>query len=441
MAGIDTTAGPSWRPQGCDAPRQAWRLAVAVGLAPATADTLGGVLSPDRDPVTGVRSAQVRTLVIVLFASMVAQSFGRFAYAVVLPDVEADLLGGSSTASGFLGAVNLVAYLVGTAATSVASTRVPPESLLRVGLLGSTTGLAVLATAQGLPVAAAGMVLTGLGGSAIWVPSPGIAAATLGSARRGLAIGIVGTGIMIGVALNAPVSLAVGAIGGEGEWRMLYAVYAVVGAAVLAAVVLFLGRSEPPAGVREPVRIGAITLVPGWRPLLLAYGSYGLAYSLFLFFFVATMEEDLGFSPGTAGAVFALMGVVGIGGGLALGRASDRIGRSAALAGAMLAMAVAGLLVPTGVLGLVVVAAVLFGPSFSGVPSVVSAHIADHLSARAFPAAFGAATLSFGIMQIFGPQLGGIIGDQTGSFTGAYLLSAALAAIGMGAALRLPGRR
>lgn len=386
--------------------------------------------------VTTAAAAQVRTLVLVLVASMVAQSFGRFAYAVVLPDIEADLLNGSSTASGFLGAVNLVAYLVGTAATSLAATRASPGTILRTGLVFSTVGLGMLASAGSFAVALAGFVLTGLGGAAIWVPSPGIAAGTLGPHRRGLAIGVVGTGIMAGIALNGPLAALVIAIGGEGEWRLLYAIYAAVGVAVLAATLAWLGPVE--AVQAQPVRLGAIRQVPGWRPLVVAYGAYGLAYALFLFFFVATMEDDLGFAPGTARIVFAVLGLVGIGGGLMLGRTSDRVGRPGALALAMGMMLTAALLVPTGALPLVVLAAMLFGPAFSGVPSVISAHISDHLDARSFAAAFGVVTLSFGIAQVFGPQIGGIIGDQAGSFTLVYLLSAALSAVGLAAAVRIP---
>ena len=388
-------------------------------------------------PVATVAASGVRTLVLVIAASMVAQSFGRFAYAVVLPDIEADLLDGSSTASGFLGAVNLVAYLVGTAATSVAATRASPGAILRAGLVLSTMGLGVLGTAGSFGPALVGMALTGLGGAAIWVPSPGIAAGTLGPHRRGLAIGTVGTGIMAGMALNGPLAGLVVAIGGEGEWRLLYAIYAVAGVAVLGATLAWLGPVE---GVQapQPVRLGAIRQVPGWRPLVVAYGAYGLAYALFLFFFVATMTDDLGFSAGTARIVFAVLGLVGIGGGLLLGRASDRIGRPGALGLAMGMILVAALLVPTGVLALVVLAAMLFGPAFSGVPSVISAHISDHLDARSFAAAFGVVTLSFGIAQIFGPQIGGIIGDETGSFTLVFLLSAAMSAVGLAAAGRIP---
>jgi predicted MFS family arabinose efflux permease len=394
------------------------------------------VTSAEPVHVTTAAAAQVRTLVLVLVASMVAQSFGRFAYAVVLPDIEADLLNGSSTASGFLGAVNLVAYLVGTAATSLAATRASPGTILRTGLVFSTVGLGMLASAGSFAVALAGFVLTGLGGAAIWVPSPGIAAGTLGPHRRGLAIGVVGTGIMAGIALNGPLAALVIAIGGEGEWRLLYAIYAAVGVAVLAATLAWLGPVE--AVQAQPVRLGAIRQVPGWRPLVVAYGAYGLAYALFLFFFVATMEDDLGFAPGTARIVFAVLGLVGIGGGLMLGRTSDRVGRPGALALAMGMMLTAALLVPTGALPLVVLAAMLFGPAFSGVPSVISAHISDHLDARSFAAAFGVVTLSFGIAQVFGPQIGGIIGDQAGSFTLVYLLSAALSAVGLAAAVRIP---
>ena len=46
--------------------------------------------------------------IVALAAAMVAMAFGRFTYPVLLPAIEADLLG-SYTLAGFLGTANLTA--------------------------------------------------------------------------------------------------------------------------------------------------------------------------------------------------------------------------------------------------------------------------------------------------------------------------------------------
>jgi MFS family permease len=93
--------------------------------------------------------------------AMVAQSFGRFTFGVVLPAVRDDLLGGSNGAAGFLGTANVVAYLVGTLAVAAAASRFSLVGLVRVGLVLSTAGLLLASVAPNGPVLAIALVAMG----------------------------------------------------------------------------------------------------------------------------------------------------------------------------------------------------------------------------------------------------------------------------------------
>ncbi len=104
------------------------------------------------------------------------------------------------------------------------------------------------------------------------------------------------------------------------------------------------------------------------------------------------------------------------------------------------AMAGAALLGLIGIQPWPTIAALVFGLAFAGVPTSLAAHLSDHLSSQRFGAAFGTITLAFGIAQMSGPQLGGIIGDVTGSFTLVFVVSATIAAGGALATLRVPRR-
>ena len=109
------------------------------------------------------------SLGLILAASMVAQSFGRFTYPVLLKAINDDLLGSLSRA-GTLGTISLTAYLVGTGTVSWLSTRVEPATIIKVGLVVSAAGLAVLATAGGFAALAVGLFVAGLGSASVWVP-------------------------------------------------------------------------------------------------------------------------------------------------------------------------------------------------------------------------------------------------------------------------------
>jgi MFS family permease len=375
-------------------------------------------------------------LPVLVLAAAVAQGFGRFGYALLLPAVNGDLVH-SYAVAGLLGTLNLAAYLAGTLVVSLAAGRLAPATSVRAGLLFTTAGLCVLASAPSVPVLVVGMVLAGFGGAMIWVPAPGIAGSAVPVSRRGLAIGLAGSGIGIGVMVSSGLTAVVHAVVGPGAWRPVWAIEAVLSALVAAAAIVWLRpRSAPVTG---PVRISALRAVPGWIGSTLSYGGYGLAIALYMTFLVAAYEHDAGFAPSHASLVFALVGVCITAGGVLLGRWSDSVGRRAAMTWAYVAMTAAILLVPVGAEPWAVLSAVLFGLAMSGAPAVLAAHLADTLDARRFAAAFGAVTLVFGLAQLVGPQLGGWIADRTGSFTLAFLVAGGAAVGAAIASATLPG--
>lgn len=374
---------------------------------------------------------------ILVLAAGVAQGFGRFGYALLLPAVNADLVH-SYTVAGLLGTLNLTAYLGGALLVSLTAGRIAPATSVRRGLLLTTAGVSVLALAPSVPVLVAGMVLAGFGGAMIWVPAPGIAGSAVRVSRRGLAIGLTGSGVGLGVIASSGLTALVHAVAGPGAWRPVWAIEAVIAALVAAAAARWLRPGAVP--VSGPVHVSALRAVPGWIGSMLSYGGYGLAIAIYMTFLVAAYEDDAGFSSGHASAVFALTGVSITAGGILLGRWSDAVGRRAAMMCAYAGMTAAILLVPVGAEPWAVLSAVVFGLAMSGAPAVLAAHLADSLDPRRFAAAFGAVTLVFGLAQLVGPQLGGWIADRTGSFSAAFLVAAAAALGAAVASATLPRR-
>jgi MFS family permease len=375
---------------------------------------------------------------VLVLAAAVAQGFGRFGYALLLPAVNADLIH-SYAVAGLLGTLNLAAYLAGTLLVSLTADRLAPATAVRLGLLLTTAGLAVLAGAPSVPVLVAGMILAGFGGAMIWVPAPGIAGSAVRVSRRGLAIGVTGSGVGVGVIASSGLTALVHAVAGPGAWRPVWGIEAVLSVLVAVAAVRWLRPQAAP--VSGPVRISALRGVPGWIGATLSYGGYGLAIAIYMTFLVAAYEDDAGFGAGHASAVFALAGVSITAGGVIFGRWSDTVGRRAAMTWAYVGMTAAILLVPVGAEPWAALSALLFGLALSGAPAVLAAHLADFLDPRRFAAAFGAVTLVFGLAQLVGPQLGGWIAERTGSFSTAFLVAAGAALGAALAAATLPRRR
>ncbi len=379
---------------------------------------------------------------LVMAAACVAQSFGRFTWGVVLPGARDDLLNGSNTVAGLFGTLNVAAYLIGTFAVSWLASHVTLVGLVRIGMVLSTSALGLAAFAPNGAVLAVALVVMGLGGAMIWIPSPAIAARTLPPHRAGMAVGLIGSGIGIGVLFAGQTARALDQRSdGDQFWQALYRIEFAVAVVILIGTFVFLrSRGDRPSTAGGFGGLSALRTVPGWIPATAAYVAFGFSYILVIGFLVARLEDDSGFSSDRAAAMFSLLGMAAVLGGLTLGPLSDRLGRRVTLTSAFALFAGCALLALTGTQPWVAIAAFGAGLMFSGMPALIIAHIVDHTTADTYGPAFSAATLAFGVAQMISPQIGGLIADSLGSFTWVFVLSAVVSSVGAACASRLVDR-
>ncbi|MCP5025926.1 MAG: YbfB/YjiJ family MFS transporter [Actinomycetia bacterium] len=369
-----------------------------------------------------VSSRIVAILVVAMVAAGVSQGFGRFTYSLLLTDVRDDF-GVSNTVAGGLGSANLVAYLLGSLGVSLVVGRVGLALTARVGVAGATIGLVLLAWGPTIAVVTGALLITGVSGALVWITMPGIATSEMGPTRRGVAMGIVSAGVGLGLVVASLLHTTVAA----DDWHEVYRIEAAIGA-VTTIGAFWLLRGGTPAR-RGLGGLAALRLVPRWQSLMGVYGLFALSISMFLSFLVAVLEEDAGWTAGRAGLAFSAVGFGTIAGGPIFGPLSDRIGRVRALRMALALIVVTAIVVPIGFGPISIFAAFWFGVGFTGGPTTVGARISDYVSAEDFGAAYGAATLAFGAGLAVAPQLGGVIGDITGSFRPAFGVVAMCSAV------------
>jgi MFS family permease len=73
---------------------------------------------------------------------------------------------------------------------------------------------------------------------------------------------------------------------------------------------------------------------------------------------------------------------------------------------------------------------IVFGISLSAIPAIMAAAVGNSMGGKLAPAALGFITLIFGIGQSLGPAVAGWIRDTTGTFAGAFILSAGISLLG-----------
>ena len=381
-----------------------------------------------------------------LFVVLFAHGFGRMSYSVILPYMK-DALSLTYTQVGLIATGNLVGYMLFTTFGGFLATRFGPRKVISISLLVTGAGLFLTGFSHSFSFAFITRLITGAGNGGCFVPTMALPAAWFVARKRGLAMGIVNIGVCLGLSLSGfLLPLCMDYFGRDG-WRYAWHLMG-IGVFIFSYFCYTLLRDSPRekglamCGANGGADQGpheAMTLLAAFRKvvseteiwkLTCVYVMYGFSYIIYLTFFVAYLTKEMGMSPAGAGAMFAIIGIIAIFGGLLWGIFSDAVGRRYACICVYLVLAFAYAL-PAFLQGAAVfyLSAALFGIAFS-IPVLMAAAAGDAVGGQLAPAALGLITLMFAVAQTLGPFVGGRIKDATGTFTYAFMLCTACALAG-----------
>jgi len=255
-------------------------------------------------------------------ATLLGIGLQRFAYGPILPAMVKDgwLAAGPA---GMLGGANLAGYLVGAFAAGMVARACGMLAALRGAMLLSVLGFALCTIPGGFWWFLPWRVLAGFTGGVLMVLAGPAVQAVVPPERRGLASGLVITGVGIGIMAGAAlVPLAL-------PWGLSATWLALAGVAALLTVLAwpYWPRVPPPG----PAPGGGAGLARGAALFIVVYGLSGLAASPHMVFWPDYIVRGLGQGTAAGAAWWLVFGIGTCLGGVLLGRAADRFGAQAAL--------------------------------------------------------------------------------------------------------------
>ncbi|MGI8748259.1 MAG: MFS transporter, partial [Deinococcus sp.] len=209
---------------------------------------------------------------------------------------------------------------------------------------------------------------------------------------------------------------------GGGSWRLVWLIFAGVGALAL-VLTLWLLRDPPGSPLPEAGREAERGAVPVYRrPRVLgvglAYGLGGFAFSVQSLFMLSFMLST-GVPAAVAGSLVSLNGLLSVVSGLGWGWLSDRLGRGPAMTLAAL-LALLATLAPVlhpALPGFTLHWLVL-GATMTGLFTLFQASGSEGVAPADAPLALSAVTLFFALGQLVGPALAGRLIDHAGASSG-----------------------
>jgi MFS family permease len=393
---------------------------------------------------------------VVLAASVAVIAVGTgtiFSLAVFLRPLEEEFGWTRSLISG-IALVNWVIFGVGSFVAGTASDRIGARRVVAAGagLLGAALIVSSQIRSAGQLYTAFG-ILGALGASAFYVPLSATATRWF-AARRGLAMGILSSGMGLGIFVVPPTARALITAFG---WRTTFALFGALTWIVGSVAVRYLADRPEDRGLRSygtaPGPIGARSAAPArsmtpaaalrhpafWGVALVHFGCCA-AHSGPIFHMVAH-AMDLGVTKMAAASMLGLSGATSIAGRLSSGLLADRFGAKPALVG-MLALQAATLstyLYADGAVSLFAVA-VAFGVAYGGAMPLYALVAREFFGERVVGTAFGGIFLISCVGMGLGAYGGGFLFDQLGTYWSLHLASTLVGAgaVAVAVALRAP---
>lgn len=379
-----------------------------------------------------VASARTTHLGVVMGLAMgpaIGLGLGRFAYALLLPAMRADL-GWSYAVAGAMNTANAVGYLIGALIAAPLAARVGDKRAFLIGMLLTAASLLATGLATGVVPLALLRTVTGAGGALSLVTGGSLAAAAGSGGGRGrpaMALGVYFGGAGFGMVVSAfAVPTLVASVGWRSGWVALGALAL---AGTLAALPALLRAPEAPTHVALLPRAFSFRAIRGMRAVATSYVLFGAGYIAYTTFIVAYLHSRLGFAASDITLFWGCVGFTATGAGLVWGPLLARLqgGRGIALANAVVTLgAVLPVLLP--IREAVYASAVLFGGSFLIVPTSVTTFARKAMPPSAWTAGIALLTIVFAIGQCIGPWLSGEVSDYSYGVAGGLLLSGAVLA-------------
>lgn len=375
-----------------------------------------------------------------MLVTLVAVAFARLAYGLILPFMRQSL-GLSYQQAGNLGTASALGYLCFVMLAGMLAARRGARFAILLGMLLTTTGFAGLAAGGSYAWLAACMLLLGFGTAFSFTPVISLLA-TWFPQRRGAVIGVVNSGIGVGMLCAGALVPWLNALDPASGWRHTWGVFGIV--SLLAMVSSFAFLRNPPswaanaaagAGMRQggaPVHRNPHVLTVG-----MLYGVVGLTY-IAQSVFMVSFALSSGVPAAVAGRLAAMMGLLSVFSGPSWGFISDRVGRAAALTVAV-SLNLCGMLVPVlwQTESAFIAHYLIIGCTSSGMFTSVLAASSERVEPRQAPLAVSFVTLFYAAGQFLGPALAGVMIEHAGGFRAAFAVSCVILAAGVLLCLRL----
>lgn len=370
--------------------------------------------------MTSMGSPAIRAAIAGLLVMGCVMGIGRFVYTPILPLMIDD--GALDPAqAGFVAGANYLGYLLGALAAALPLVTRNRRHWVVTGLIASAATGAAMGLFTSIPAMSALRFLSGMASALAMISATSMVMGIFAEHRRPEFIQLHFSGVGAGIALSA-ILVSLSASYGFG-WQTIWMVSALLAAAMLIPALILMPPAPPHETSAASTPGVAVRSTLPLRLFILGYGFFGFGYVILATFINAMARSEPVLQPLEAW-IWLIVGLSGIPSLWIWNRIAATKGAGWAYATACLVQALGvGLSVLVISPVALVVSALLLGGTFMAITAIGLARA--RLMEAANPAStIALMTASFGVGQMAGPVVAGLLFDRTGDLRLASLMAA-----------------
>lgn len=369
---------------------------------------------------------------LIIFACL---GFGRFAFGMVLPNMQ-ESLAISTTQVGFISSANFVGYVIGIFFINPLYNRFETYKLILVTLILQGLSMLFMAFFSDYKIISAFYFLSGFFAAIVNMSIMAYMANIIPKNIRGKALGIVVSGSGLAIIFSGLIVPFMESFSFDMPWRYSWAIFSLFVVAV-AFISLSSIKKDTSHHLSEEKTSSKTYLIQSsfWK-IAFMYIVFGITYIIYVTFFVSAVMDKYELSTSISSQFWIVFGFISIFSGFIFGYIADKVGAFKSLMLVFILQAFAQVLLALNIDSFAIwISVILYGITVWSVPSLVALLASLYFDVKKTAQVLSLLTLFFASAQTIGPLFAGIIKDYTNSFDLVFIFSSCLCFIAVIAAL------
>lgn len=364
-------------------------------------------------------------------ATLSGVGLARFAYTALMPQmVHAGWFSGEQVA--YLGAANLLGYLIGALAAAPLAERLGPARVLVACWAAVALSFAGCSQPQPMTVFFVWRLVSGVAGATLMVLGPSVAMAAVAPARRAA----LGPLMFCGIGVGALLAATLGPVFAHSSLTAVW--WALTALCLLALLVGWrsIRQVKAPAPVAIQPSAAALPTPPLWTAavvlVMVAYGTDAFGFVPHTVFWVDYLDRELQLGEAYASTQWAFFGLGAIAGPLCAAYCATRWGWWGTSTGAYAIKALAiGMPLFWASFSGHALSGFLVGALSPGMAAITSGYLMQLVGPARHKQMWGYATAAFALLQALSGYLMAFLYASTGSYRTLFMLGCTALTLGM----------